>query len=242
MERYREPRSDARRLGTLENIKKKTEQDQASGRFYISAELLAKITAFIPGYWTEYRDVRKFQKYRMDAVGGQRIAFKVLKVCCRDFLVVVKRRTYRCGHPTAVLSLFDIPQTGKLPHPQQLSKWFGLAEKCIRGDAKAVADGLPPMCNPSAAELQEALTNANDKHMQVSNSDTFYDQAQERVANLRQTADKLIKEAMMQLRFALRHIDHPSQRRIMRTYGFKFEHYSNQKKEETSGMSVDVIV
>ncbi len=233
MERYREPRSDAHRLGTLENIKTKAEQDHAIDHYYIDTVTLAEITAFIPAYRDEYRSINKFLTYRIGAVNEQRAAFEALRICCRDFLVVVKRRTFRCGHHPAVLSLFDIPQTGKLPAPKRLRSWIGLAEKLIRGDVKAVADGLPPMANPSAAELQELLTAAWDKHMQVADKDSHYDQAQERVANLRKTANALIKEAMMQLRFALRRLDHPSQRRIMRNYGFKFEHYSKQKEEET---------
>ena len=59
-----------------------------------------------------------------------------------------------------------------------------------------------------------------------------YDPNHAGLEELRPRADELIKEAMAELRFHLRHFDRPSQRRIMRTYRVVFRYRKGEAGED----------
>jgi len=50
--------------------------------------------------------------------------------------------------------------------------------------------------------------------------------------SVRPQADTVIREVMDELRFNLRHMDAPSQRRIMRTYGATFKYLPGEPPNE----------
>ena len=235
---YYPPTSDGMRLQTLKNVKTTALQNQLTDRDYINAETITEINALLPEFQSSYHEVEKYLTRRIGDVIKKKEIFNKLETICRDFLVVLKRRTYRRQHPPEILGYFFVPQSGKLPNPKRLEEWLSIAKFIINGDAVAVAAGYPAMINPSAMEVQEILTVAKEKFYAVSDADRNYDQAQERAAEFRTVADELLKDIIAQLRFAVRKFDKPSQRRIIRTYGFKYVSYELKKKN--NGVSTNL--
>ncbi len=88
------------------------------------------------------------------------------------------------------------------------------------------------MVNPSAAELDALVQSAQTEKEDVAIADREYGQAQEALAALRVQADELIDEVMAQLRYVLRRLEAPSQRRIMRTYGAEFAYLEGEPPDE----------
>ena len=84
-----------------------------------------------------------------------------------------------------------------------------------------------------------ALTAYPTQAGDIAPADRGYDDAQAAVAALRPQADELIQETIDQLRFSLRKMDGPSQRRVMRSYGAVFRPLPGETPEEgTEGEGV----
>ena len=134
-----------------------------------------------------------------------------------------KKRISRLKQPPAVFSFYMMTQNGEITYPTNMEQWLTLANKLIQGDAEAVKAGYPAMSNPSAVELQAILDTTQSEYNDVAMADRDHDIVQENLAKHRTVADKLINEMFDQLNFSLRAFDASSQRRIIRTYGFKYD-------------------
>ncbi len=218
------PESDKERRLLLIKVKTKTEQDALIGIKYILDETLLGITAFIPIFEGAYFLIDEKMEDRMKQTAEQTAAFKVLGVLSNDLMHVVRRRIYRDQEPVSLFGLYQMNQQGDIPVTTTMNEKLDLADSLIRGDAQAVIDGNPEMINPSAAQVQTALNTARIEFDEVAQADTLLDNAQETLAEHRKTADEWIKEIVDELVFGLRKKDSSSVRRIMRTYGFKYEY------------------
>ena len=107
------------------------------------------------------------------------------------------------------------------------------------GDAAAVLEGYPAMVNPSAAELSAELVLAESEANDVALADRDYDEAQAAAAADGVTADGFVDDVRAEVAHNTRHMDAPSQRRILRTYGLKFSFLEGEPQdgffEETVG-------
>jgi len=224
------PTSDIDRLELLEKAKTTGEQDIAAGRKYLLDETILGLTTFNPIYKAAQFLVNTKKEGRLAETAEQKAAFAILEVFCRDLMTVVKKRIYRMKEPLAVLAFYQMTQTGDIPNPTNMKQWLNLAEALIQGDAAAVLAGYPAMINPTAVELQAVLTTAQAEFDDVAMADRDYDIAQEALAVERTTADEWIDEIIDELDFSLRKFDDPSRRRIMRTYGFKYESDSGEEE------------
>lgn len=135
-------------------------------------------------------------------------------------------------HPAEVLTYYGLPLDGNIPHPDSSSEWLKLAADIILGDVRAIADSYPAMLNPSAVEIQASLDKAQGEYDDFAMADREHDQAQAAIAALRPQADEFINEVYDQLAFALRKMDNASQRRVMRTYGYRYDYSPGEPSEE----------
>ncbi|MBC8384830.1 MAG: hypothetical protein H8E57_04865 [Candidatus Cloacimonetes bacterium] len=238
MIRYRKPENDLTRRLTLNTARNTAIQDRNAGRNYVQQDTIDALSELIPEFKDANRTMRAKMEIRMKEIREKNEAFAFLILTCRDFWEVGKRRTVRLQHPPEVLTYFDLPLTGIVPNPTRNKEWLSIAEKQIKGNERAVANGYPAMSNPSAGEVQDALTIALSQYSDVAMADREYDLAQERLAELRKTVDELLKEVFLQLKFNLRHFDKSSQRRVMRTYGFKFEYFTRKEATEADHNSL----
>jgi hypothetical protein len=87
------------------------------------------------------------------------------------------------------------------------------------------------MANPSAAEVNMQLTAAQTEANEVSEADRRHDEALEVADGFVEQVDEIIEDVMAELRFNLRKMDYPSQRRIQRTYGARFRALPGEPSE-----------
>ena len=97
--------------------------------------------------------------------------------------------------------------------------------------------GYEPMTNPDVAEIQALLDAAQKQADDVPPADRHLDEQQEALAKLRPMVDEAISEVMAALRYVLRKLPPPSQRRIMRSYGATFTYRPDEPVDEGDARS-----
>ncbi len=232
MPTLKKPTSDSGRIILLDNIVLTGNQDNAAGNNYVQQATLDEIAVYLPDFKSAESTVKEKSEDKMKEVREKSEGIRFLEINCRDMWAGVKRRKTRMGHPDEILTYYGLPLDGKIPQIDAPGEWLKTAADMIEGDARAVADGFPTMLNPSATEMQEALDKAKDEFDDFAMADREHDQAQAAVAALRPQADEFINEVYDQLTFALRKMDNPSQRRVIRTYGYKYEYSPGEPPEE----------
>ena len=229
---YQAPQSDAQRLDALRATHSTSPQDRAAGKPLIDQATEDAVAALLTQYETAFLALDGKLRDRAREVSEKDLALASLQTHLRDFWEIARRRNIRLNYPVDVLNFFGLPQDGMSPKLTQEAEWITAAQRAIRGDADAVGAGYPAMSNPSAAELQIALTAYQTQASDIAPADRGYDDAQAAVATLRPQADELIQETIDQLRFSLRKEDGPSQRRVMRSYGAVFRTLPGETPEE----------
>jgi len=224
MPSYRAPGSDSRRSVFLVRARTTGAQDREAGRNYISQATLDWLIDLSTRFETAHNVVPEKLGERVREVEERNIALNLLKTYLRDLWEVLRRRVRRLNQPAGVLGHYQLLTGGISPNPSTSDEWLALAGRVIEGDAQAVAAGYEPAVCPSAAQVQVVLEAAIKQVDDVAPADHAYDEAQAAVETLRPEADELIQEVMDELRFNLRKLDAPSQRRIMRLYGARFRY------------------
>lgn len=232
---YQAPQSDAQRLDALRAITATGPQDIAAGKTYVDQDTLDAVATRLAQFETAYFALSSKLSGRAREVSEKDLALTKLQTYVRDFWDVMRRRNTRMEYPVSVLNFFGLPQDGLSPKPTQEKEWITWAELAVKGDTEAVTAGYPAMSNPTAAEVQTILTAYQTQAADIAPADRAYDDAQAAVAALRPQTDELIQDVMDQLRFALRKLDGPSQRRIMRSYGAYFRPLPGEVVEEETG-------
>jgi len=224
------PRSDRDRLELLERAVLTSQQDGTAGRKYLLDKTSTELEIFIPIYRAATLAIIGKKGKRILDTTAQKEAFDDLKTYCRDMMNVAKRRIYRLKQPLGVLAFYMINQKGEIPNPTNMQQWLNLAESLVQGDADAVKAGYPTMLNPDVTELQAILDTAQAESDETAMADREHDIVQETLATHRVTADEWINEIYDELNFALRKFDASSQRRIIRTYGFRYDSLPSEEQ------------
>lgn len=220
------------RLELFKHALSTARSDFDAGNYYVSRETFDNLTKFIPVFEKGINEINALLSKRSKEVNESSEAFSKMETCTRDMWEVLRRRVNREDQPAQVLTYYELPLDGLTPKPTTYDQWYTLAGKMVDGDAKAVADGYPPMQNPSAQDLKEALEKARAERNDISDADRNYDRAQEEVEEMRIKADELITDVMDDLRYFLRKMYKESQRRIMRTYGVIFRYLKGEPEDE----------
>lgn len=233
MPTFQIPQSDKGLRVMLERVVTTGRQDWAAQRGLIDPTMLTDIETFLADWSPKLDRLGALRGGRNKEVRESGTAVKELAVYVRDAWVVQKRRIARLHLPRAILAYYGLPIEGTLPKSVSRDEWLAWAQKLIHGDAAAVADGYPALVNPSAAEVAAQLALAEKEVDEIAMADRVLDNAQEAVAAGRKIARGLIKEAVAQLRFALRKESPESARRVMRWYGAMFRSTRQPIEPET---------
>lgn len=231
MPQYQSPRSHTSRLLFLIRTSLTGATDIAAGRNYISAATLAAVNSKKTAYGTALAALPALSSDRSKEVRESNAAAAVVQVYVRDLWEVLKRRAARLGQPAEVLQFYGLPLDGTVPILTTNDQWLQAAQTCVNGDASAVLAGYPAMANPSAAELATVLAAATTESIDVADADREYDLALAAADALVPEVDEVIEDVMAELRFNLRKLDFPSQRRIQRSYGASFRTLPGEPSE-----------
>lgn len=231
MPRYEAPYSHAMRHRVLIRTALTGATDIAAGRNYISAATLAAVNAIKTTYGNALAALPALSSDRSKEVRESNAAAAVVQVYVRDLWEVLKRRAARTGQPAEVLQFYGLPLDGNVPILTTNDQWLQAAQTCVNGDAAAVLAGYPAMANPSAAELATVLAAATTESIDVADADREYDLAMAAADALVADVDMVIEDVMAELRFNLRRMDYPSQRRIQRSYGATFRTLPGEPSE-----------
>lgn len=229
---YVAPGNDNARLAFLKTAAVTAAQDISAGNLYVTQATVDAMVAFLPQFEANVNTVTQKLSGRAKEVREKNEAADQVAGCVRDMWEVVKRRVGRLNQPAEVLTYYQLPLSGETPKLYTPDEWIVMGQQLVVGDAQAVAAGYPAMVNPSAAELDALVQSAQTEKEDVAIADREYGQAQEALAALRVQADELIDEVMAQLRYVLRRLEAPSQRRIMRTYGAEFAYLEGEPPDE----------
>ena len=232
MSKYIKPQGNKSRSVFIIKAATTAQQDKAQGKHYISDATLAVLIALIPIFQEKLLALNNTLSGREKEIREKNAALAILERYVRDLWEVLKRRVIRLNQPAEVLTFYELPLSGEVPKITKQEEWLLIAREVIDGDADAVTAGYPAMVNPSAAELTTVFQNAFLEDSQVAPADRAYDDAQAEMAEQAQQADAVIEEVMAELRFNLRNLDAPSQRRIMRSYGARFITLPGEPPEE----------
>jgi hypothetical protein len=233
----KKPRADQERLTWLRRMAETGAQDRQQGRAYLPEPLLAEVTALAPALAAVLDRVSETLAARIKETGERQAAIERLSLYVRDYWQGLIRRTRRENHSAEVLRLHGLSAGSRPPRPRRGEEWILWAERLVAGDALAVSAGLPPMCNPTSAEVQSVLEQAKAEAANVAQADRAYDEAQAALSALRRQADDLIDQVVAHLRLALRSFDPASQRRIIRTYGVVYTARQGEALPEEKGPS-----
>jgi hypothetical protein len=231
MPTYAAPRSDDARLATLETISTTAALNNDDARL-LPAALRQRVDAFLPDYRPVAQAVEAATAGRAKEVSEKDSSLENLITHVRDFFEVLKRRTARLRHDVSALVHYGLPQSGDVPKLDNEALAESAADGIVKGEAAAVAAGFPVMTNPSAAEVTAALESYRKESGEVVPADAAVRQAQAATAAQREVADELISDVKDELTHALRKLDGPAQRRVLRLFGFKFTANAGEKPEE----------
>ncbi|MGE4288407.1 MAG: hypothetical protein AB7E36_06945 [Salinivirgaceae bacterium] len=225
------PTSDQDRLVLLQKIGATAAQDQSKGLNYLSEETLQKVNTQLPGLQTAYSALAAKFSHRSQEAAERDGALSQLEVYVRDAWDGIKRRVRRNKEPAQVLALYKLPLSGDIPKITNREAWVEMAKSIILGDAEAVNQGYPAMTSPTSTEIQAMVDNALLESNQAVAADREYDTAQAAMEPLRTSVGELFKDVYAELQFNLRKLDAPSQRRIIKTYGFRYYYQPGEPAE-----------
>ena len=208
------PRSDKSRIAFLRNALSAAKSDYEKDIKYIFKETFDSLKDFAPAFENKYTLLSQKLAERSRIVKSSREALKVLEKYVKDGFSVLRRQITRLNLPEHVMYMYNINKDRKTPRPKRPSGWLTIARNFVEGDKKAEAGGYPPVASPSAKEIEEKMIAAEKAYAEITPADRAYDNEQADLAEMRKTANTLIKDIMAELRYSTRNLDAPSRRRI----------------------------
>jgi hypothetical protein len=159
-------------------------------------------------------------------------ALRVLTTYIHDGFEGTRRMVSRLNLPAQVLNLYGLPLDGTNPNPTTSAEWLTIGQTFIKGARDAVQKGYPAIACPSADEIETVLNSAIKEHAEAVAADRNYDMTQAELAVQRGQANELINDVVAELRLTLRKLDPAAQRRIMRSYGARFQYLSDEPVDD----------
>lgn len=241
MPRVRPPRSDAGQVHLLRSAITTAAGDAAQQLNYLPAALVTSISAFLNDHSQNGTPVAGYASLVAQRAAIEGIVTREteeaqqaevdLDTHIRDYIAVLARRTFRMKHSAAALDFHQLDHSGNIPPIASREDRRTLARQLIAGDTSSTAAGLPPMANPSAAELQLALDNATREADEIIPADRELQALLEQLRSTRPRAAELVQEVLDELRHATRKIEPGTARDIQRSYGITFETLEGETPE-----------
>lgn len=229
---YTAPNSPDDHLFILEESIRYCDIEQAALRFVpLKSATRSAVNAFIPDYKPLVGALTLAKGARTREVGESQVAKAFLEETARDYIEVLKRRTRRKKHNVAVLVNHGLPENGDTP---EMGSWADLkivVTALIAGDTASTAT-YGAMSNPSAAELQAALTAAQNEHEDVGPADSVVQNAQLAIHDKADLAAFWVSEIRFDALDFARREDDAGQRRLLRKLGFKFKNNPGETPED----------
>ena len=229
---YTAPNTPEDHLFILEESIRYCDLEQTAGRFApLKSATRSAINAFIFDYKPLVGALILAKGDRAREVVESQTAKATLEEVARDYIEVLKRRTRRKKHNVEVLVKHGLPENGDTPEMGSWADLKAVVTALIAGDA-ASASVYGVMSNPSAAEVQTALTAAQNEHEDVAPADSIVQNAQHAIQEKATLAAFWVSEIRFDaLDFARRETD-AGQRRLLRKLGFKFKTNSGETPED----------
>lgn len=229
---YSAPNTPEDHLFILEESVRYCDLEQTAGRFVpLKSATRSAVNAFITDYKPLVAALTLAKGTHSREVSESQAAKAFLEESARDYIEVLKRRTRRKKHDVAVLVNHGLPENGDTPQMDSWAELKAVATALIAGDAASTAT-YGAMANPSAAELQTALTAAQAEHEDVGPADSVVQAAQLAIQDKATLAAFWVSEIRFDaLDFARRETD-SGQRRLLRKLGFKFKNNPGETPED----------
>lgn len=146
------------------------------------------------------------------------------------FLQVFNMGVARGKYSFADRALFDRPVSSKkLPKLHSDAKITWAAEQVIDGEAKRIADGLPPMANPSGAEVEAQYHLYMQLTGLASIADDVYGDAQKALRGLHKEARAVIKKVWNEVETYYCEGTRERMRKHARDWGVKYARKGGEK-------------
>lgn len=229
------PGSDEARITTLSKISSSHKKDSELGKGLITEELILSMDEVVVSYRQVMSDVTDLKHTRTKEISEKNEALLTLSYYVRHFWTGLKNRVIREKQSETLLTLYGLPLSGILPKTSISPQLLETAKALILSDEMAVEKGYRPMSNPSAKEIQKAHDEALAELGDTENVDKELNEVEARLAELRNSADTFIGEAIEELQFFLRKESESDLRRIMRNYGFSF------KSDNSTASSEEIV-
>ncbi len=214
---------DEDRLATLSQTQTSHKVDFEKGSPLVSDETAAEIETVVTPFREAMGSVDTLKSHRSREIAEKNIALASVNLYVRHFWSSLKNRVIRENLPVSLLTLYGLPQSGLLPTTAATPAIIETARKLIAADAEAVTAGNTPMSNPSAIDLERVVVEAQKELNDTATVDDTLNSKEDELAQLRNRADILIDDVVAELKFNLRRLPEPDQRRIMRGYGLVFK-------------------
>lgn len=218
------PRSDLNRIDFGRATLNAGPADRARGRNYVTQESLDRMAALLPPFIAAYNNLATTLGKRHKEIEERNAGYLELGLYVRHAWDEVYNRFIRLRQSGEVVQFYGLPLDGLRPSPAVPSGWVNLARAVIEGNKTAVVAGYPPLYSPTQAEIETVLNRVLSEEADVAPADRAYDEAQAEVARLRPALDETIADVLADLQYSLRKEEASSQRRIMRTYGAKYDY------------------
>lgn len=216
------PNSDAQRLRALGVAKAKADATDPVNLAF-SAETLTQLDAALPQFAQELQERGAALSAQATATASANPARKTLNMYIRHFIAVYNLGVDRGKYTAANRAFYQLPvdyhSLPKLGTDEENLIW---GYRITNGDAARVTAGGAPMENPTASEVQTALTDLQAAIAAQSPAKDAYDKEQEDVENMRAEVDDLIADIWDEVLFTFRKDTAPSMRRKAREYGIVY--------------------
>ena len=229
---YTAPNTPEDHLFILEESIRYCDLEQTAGRFApLKSATRSAVNSFITDYRPLVTALTLAKGARAREIVESQTAKAILEETARDYIEVLKRRTRRKKHNVAVLVNHGLPENGDTPQMDSWADLKAVTAALIAGDAASTA-AFGAMSNPSAAELQTALTAAQAEHEDVAPADSVVQNAQLAIQDKADLAAFWVTEIRFDaLDFARREND-AGQRRLLRKLGFKYKNNPGETPED----------
>ncbi len=219
MAELQRPNSDIQRLRALKGANAKATVT-APADLAFGADTLATLQIVLPQFSQEMQERSTALSAQAAATAKANPVRRTLNMFIRHFFSVFNMGVDRERYPAADRAHYHLPVNfHRLPRLVTDAENIEWADNIITGDATRVTAGGDPMENPTAAEVQTALTALQNALAAQSPAKDAYDKEQEDVENMRAQVDDVIADIWDEVLFTFRKDTGPSMRRKAREYG-----------------------
>ena len=232
MSEIKYPKSDLDRLSFFNQCAKEAARDRLAGDPYLVVNLETGLTEFITRFSPAVKLVQEKRGQRGVEVDEKQTAVAELDRYIRDYWAGLERRIVREDLPRGLFLEYNLLRSGENPMGSSLTKLLQYADAIADGEARIVAKGFAPMCNPNVIEIGAKRAAAFSEADDVDGANSELDRAQHALDALRAEADRLIRVTNAQMDATLYGMSRDDVRNVKTRYGYTFYNRETAVDEE----------